>query len=99
MLHALKLLVLMVFLAGCVAIPPVPYWAESGVGQPIDTIKKLQARPDSYASRIGWKETTYQLENGNWVLVDPIRADCFVHWEVNRQAIIVGFKTEGNNCY
>ena len=56
------------------------------------------SREGSYASRIGWKETTYPLDNGNWVYVEPAGVggkDCLIHWEVNPQGIIVGARTEG----
>jgi len=51
---------------------------------------------ESYASRIGWKEKTYQLDNGNWVYVEPDSKNCFIHWEVNPLGIFVGYKLEGN---
>lgn len=90
--------ILVMFLSGC-AIPSVDHWAKTGIGQPISVSKQLQARPNSYASKIGWKEKIYMLENGNMVFVDPIRDDCFVNWEVNPDGIIVGYKIEGKNCY
>jgi len=65
---------------------------------PIEETKKLILRLESYASRIGWKEKTYQLNNGNWVYVEPDSKNCFIHWEVNPQGIIVGYKLEGK-CY
>ena len=96
MLHIARFF-LFLLLVGC-AIPPVHHWAQSVIGQDINKFKR-ESPPDSYASRIGWKETTYSLENGNWVYVYPIRANCYVHFEVNPQGVIVGFKNEGTACY
>lgn len=91
-------LILIILLTGC-GFPPVKHWAESGIGRHVSVIEQLMARSDSYASKIRWEKNTYHLTNGNWVLVDPIRENCFVHWEVNNNEIIVGYKTEGTNCY
>ncbi len=68
------------------------------MGQPIDKLRTAVLRPESYASRIGWKEKTYKLDNGNWVYVEPDSPGCFIHWEVNPQGIIVGYRLEGK-CY
>lgn len=86
-----------IFLCGC-AIPSVSHWARNAIGMNIEKFKR--ERPaDSYASRIGWKEKSYLLDNGNWMYVYPIRPDCNVHFEVNTKGIITGFKTEGTECY
>ena len=70
------------------------------VGQPIEGIRQRISRKGSYASSIGWEETTYPLDNGNWVYVEPdgVDRDCFIHWEVNPEGIIVGVRTEGKGC-
>lgn len=52
-----------------------------------------------HASKIGWQEKTYTLDNGNWVYITPDRPDCFMHWEVNPEGIIIDYKTEGKRCY
>ena len=51
-------------------------------------LKQEMKSPDSYASKIGWKETTYPLPNRNFVYIEPVSADCSVHWEVNEGGII-----------
>lgn len=66
------------------------YW----IGQSVQELQEPLSRPNSYASRIGWKETTYKLDNGNWVYVEPVRKDCYVHWEVNPQGVIIGSRVE-----
>ncbi len=71
-------------------------YTKNWIGRPVEENRRLGARPESYASRIGWKEKTYNLENGNWVYVEPDSPGCFIHWEVNPQGIIVGYKLEGN---
>ncbi len=64
------------------------------IGRPFAEKAGLIKRPTSYASRIGWKETTYPLENGNWVYIEPDSLGTFIHWEVNPQGIIVGYTVE-----
>jgi len=69
------------------------YW----IGQSVEELKEADSRPsfsDSYASSIGWKKTTYKLDSGNWVYVELVRKDCYVHWEVNPQGIIIGSRVE-----
>ena len=68
------------------------------VGRPIGFIRKLDAHEGSYAQSISWKETTYQLDNDNWVYVQPIKPNCSVHWEVNQQGMIVASRAEGTGC-
>jgi hypothetical protein len=92
------LFVIIITMIGC-AIPSVQHWAEAGIGQRIEVIRELETLQTSYASKIGWKETTYPLENGNRIFVHPIRKDCSVHFEVNPQGIIVDYKAIGNRCY
>lgn len=88
-----------VLLSGCLHnIGTIKEYTQSWIGRPIEETKKLVRDSHSYASRIHWKEKTYPLENGNWVYVEPDSPNCFIHWEVNPQGIIVGYKLEGN-CY
>ena len=76
------------------------------IGQPIEEIRRTASREGFYASHPGWQETTYPLDNGNWVYVEPAGefgklfggGECFIHCEVNPQGIIVGTKTEGKGC-
>ena len=89
-------------LSGCLSqIPSLKQYRKSWLGHPIEELKEATARPngyDSYAKEIGWKETTYPLTNGNWVYVELDRKDCFIHWEVNSQGIIVDSRAEGRGC-
>jgi hypothetical protein len=72
-----------------------PKW----IGRPIKDRQNMMFRSGDYPSSIGWQEKTYTLNNGNWVYVEPVRPDCFIHWEVNPQGIIIGYKTEGKRCW
>jgi hypothetical protein len=91
---------LMLLSQGCLSqIASFEAYTKNWIGRPMSDLKKLVAMPESYASRIGWQEKTYRLDNGNLVYVEPDRPDCFIHWEVNPEGIIIGYKTEGKRCY
>lgn len=96
-----SILILCILFAGCCC--SVKNWAESGIGVHIDKLREVDAKSASdtrtYMHKVNWKETTYPLKNGNWVYVTPIRKGCFVHFEVNRDGIIVGYSLEGDRCY
>ncbi|MEQ6342581.1 MAG: hypothetical protein M3A44_13290 [Gammaproteobacteria bacterium] len=97
--YVIPLNILSITLFGCMSqIRPFTEYVNGVVGQPINSYIEAGARPGSYASRIGWKDRRYKLENGNWVYVAPEREGCIIHWEVNPQGIIVGYRTEGNRC-
>lgn len=84
---------------GCMSqITAFSEYANSAIGSPIDTLIEAKQRPGSFASRAGWKDKRYKLENGNWVYVSPEREGCIVHWEINSQGIIVGYSVEGSRC-
>lgn len=89
--------IFVILLVGC-GFPSVKHWAERGIGRHVSVVEQLMAKSDSYASKIMWKKNTYRIANGNLVLVEPVREDCFVHWEVDNNGIIYGYKTEGGNC-
>jgi len=101
MKQILALIALLILLPyGCLSqIAPIGDFTKGWIGSSISEKREIAARPSSYASRTGWKEKTYQLGGGNWVYVEPVRPDCFVHWEVNPQGIIVGYKLDGQRCY
>ena len=94
-------------LCGCVSqILSFKDYRKGWLGRPIEEKKQVTSREGSYASSIGWQETTYPLDNGNWVYVEPAGehgklfggGECFVHWEVNTEGIIIGARTEGKGC-
>ncbi len=93
--------IMLVFLShGCLSqIVPLEEFIEAWKNQPLSELKEVLARPESYPSRIGWKEKTYKLDNGNLAYIEPVRPDCFIHWEVDPAGIIIGYKTEGKRCY
>jgi hypothetical protein len=75
-------------------------YVDSGKGLSIEVLREIYSRPNSYnayQTKIGWKETTYTLDNGNWVYVELIREarkDYYIHWEVNKSGIIIGSSIE-----
>ena len=97
-LYKWHILLMVIFFSGCVSqIPSLDEYTKSGIGQPVDGLRESAARPYSYASRTGWKETTYRLDNGNWVYIESAkiaRKDIYIHWEVNPQGIIIGSTVE-----
>ena len=92
------LLFLIVFLNGCASQMAVDEHSSEWIARPLSELKQEMKRPDSYASKKGWKETTYSLANGNYVYVEPIRDDCFMHWEINSGGIIIGYQAKGSGC-
>jgi hypothetical protein len=70
------------------------YWTARSV----DDLKKDIARPDTFASRNNWKETTYPMADGYYGLVEPISKDCAIHWKINPRHRVVGFDTKGDGC-
>jgi hypothetical protein len=87
-----------VLLNGCASQVSVADHGAEWIARPLSELKQEMSRPDSYASKSGWKETTYPLTNGNYVYVEPLRPDCLVQWEVNSKGIIIGYNTKGKDC-
>ena len=89
-------------IAGCGSqVAPIREYKRSWVGYPVSELKAAEARPsvlDDYKQKIGWTETTYKLANGNWVWVELAWKDCFIHWEVDPNGMIVDSRTEGKSC-
>ena len=89
-------------LSGCVSqVASLRDYKKNWIGHPINELEEAVARPsaiDEYKKTIGWKETTYKLDNGNSVFVELAATDCFIHWEVDPQGIIIDARTEGNGC-
>ncbi len=79
-------------------IPTLKEYADSVVGRDISVVRDLVRRPGSHASTVGWQEKTYTLPNGHWVYVEPDRANCEIHYEVNGEDIIVGYTPMGTGC-
>jgi len=96
--HKFYVFVFAIVLTGCGSqIVTLDEHVKGWVGRDIEEMKTIMSRPNSYASKIGWKETTYNLPNGNWIFVEP-EPRCSIHWEVNQQGAIVGYKAEGESC-
>jgi hypothetical protein len=88
----------MILLYGCAAQMSLEDLTRDWIARPLSERKQEIEKPDSYASKIGWKETVYPLANRNFVYVEPISADCSVHWEINETGIIVGYRAKGTGC-
>jgi len=87
-----------VFLYGCTSQIYVKDHANEWISRPISELKQAMKSPDSYASKIGWKETTYQLVNGNSVYVEPLSENCFFHWETSSGGTIIRYRAVGSGC-
>lgn len=74
------------FISACGSIVSRDKYTQYWVGKKID--EKWRS-PDS-------NRKIYQLVNGNRVYVEQDLPGCFIHWEVNPQGFIVGYKLEGN---
>ena len=96
--NAVCILFFMIFLNGCASPIVIDEHASEWTARPVSELKQEMNRPDSYASKIRWKETTYSLANGNYVYVEPIDDNCFMHWEINSKGIIIGYQAKGNGC-
>lgn len=89
---------LILLLSGCVSqIQPFREYTNSWIGEPVDRLMAAKHRPQSFASRTGWKEKKYKIDNG-WVYVSPETEGCIIHWHVNQEGIIVSYHTEGTRC-
>ncbi len=97
-LEAVWLLLYIILLTGCASQMSSENLGRVWIARPLSELKEEMKSPDSYASKVGWQETTYPLADGNYVFVEPLSVDCFVHWEVNRSGIIIGYKAKGKGC-
>lgn len=91
---------LVVGLTACSAsqVPTLEEYGGSAVGQDISVVRDVVERPGSRAQAMGWQERTYTLANGHWVYVEPDRANCEIHYEVDGEDIIVGYQAVGTGC-
>ena len=92
------LLLYVILLCGCASQVSIEDRSRNWITRPLSELKQEMKSPDSYASKIGWKETTYPLANGHFVYVEPVSSDCSVHWEINQGGTIIGYQTKGNGC-
>jgi hypothetical protein len=96
---ALYFVISLLLLAGCATSQvPVEDIGNNWVSRPLAELKQSMKDPDSYASKIHWKEKTYPLANGYYAFVEPIAPDCVIHWRINQRDIIVGYQAEGSGC-
>ena len=88
----------LILLCGCASQLSLEDHSRDWITKPLSELKQEMKSPDSYASKIGWNETTYPLANRNFVYIEPVSADCSVHWEVTQSGIIIGYQAKGNHC-
>lgn len=92
-------LLFLLFLYGCTSQLYLKEHAEEWISRPLSELKQAMNSPDSYALKIGWKEATYPLANGNSVYIEPVSKDCSIHWEITpKRAIIIGYRAVGSGC-
>ncbi len=96
--NLLCLVFLMVFLNGCASQFDADLYGSEWIARPLSELKQDMSRPDSYASKSKWKESTYLLADGNYVYVEPVGDDCLMDWEINSGGIIIGYRAKGNGC-
>lgn len=95
---AVSLLLFIIPLFGCASRMSLEDLSRVWIARPLSELKEDMEKPDSYASKIGWMESTYRLANGNSVFIEPVGAECLVHWEVNPSGVIVGYEGKGTGC-
>lgn len=94
-----RLLWLTLGLAACSSqIPTLADWAGGLVGRNVAELRALAVTPGSYSSRTGWQHRRYHLGNGHWVYVQPDRPNCEIHFEINKDDVIVGYTPVGSGC-
>lgn len=91
-------LLFIVFLFACASPIYVKDHAKNWIARPLSELKQAMKSPDSYASKIGWKETTYPLANGNSVYIEPLSEDCSIHWEISPRGTIIRYRAVGSGC-
>ncbi len=95
----IRLLLLALSLVACSSqIPTLKDWADGLVGRNVAELRALAVPSGSYSSRIGWQHKRYNLGNGHWVYVQPDRANCVIHFEINCEDLIVRYTPIGTGC-
>ncbi len=95
----IRLLLLALSLVACSSqIPTLKDWADGLVGRNVAELRALAVPSGSYSSRIGWQHKRYNLGNGHWVYVQPDRANCEIHLEINCEDLIVRYTPIGTGC-
>lgn len=96
-IHKQSLLGFILVCSGCNGIASFDDFAKGWVGEPIQRMIEAAKRPRSDGSFLDVRKL-YRLENGNWVYTTVDNEDCVIHWEVNEQNVIVGYRGVGNRC-
>ena len=91
-------LLFIVFLFACSSPIYVNEYARNWIARPLSELKQAMQSPDSYASKIGWKEATYPLANGNSVYIEPLSENCSIQWEISSRGTIIRYRAVGSGC-
>jgi len=83
-------------LSGCPSIHSAHNWADGWIGAHIERLRTVP--PSDYEREAKWKEKTYYLDNGNMVYIHFDKPGCLVHFEVDSNGLIVGYRLEGSRC-
>lgn len=92
------ILFIFAFSYGCAPRVSVDAHIDDWLSRPLSELRQSMDSPGSYASKIGWKERTYPMANGNYGFVEPYSEDCFIHWTVNQRDKIIGYAIQGDGC-
>jgi hypothetical protein len=91
----------LLILAGCSSATQAVFIEDHGheyTARNLEELKEYMNSPESYASKVKWKEITYPMVDGYYGFVEPIGKNCDMHWRVNRKTRIVGYDTKGPGC-
>jgi hypothetical protein len=89
----------LVILCGCAS--QAVFIEEHGheyVARHIDELREYMNSPQSYASKVKWKENVYPMADGYYGFVEPIGKDCAMHWTVNKRDKLVRYDAKGDGC-
>jgi hypothetical protein len=90
---------LFVLLFGCTSMEKkVGDHGTEWISRPLSELKQAMKKPDSYASKTNWEETSYPLAKGYFIFIEPLNEDCLIHWKINPRDLIIGYFTEGKGC-
>ena len=94
---------LMFIFTGCSSLPMKTYantWLKANINEYRQAEKNHSGDPYVQNWRDKRINKDYYLTNGNLIHVHPIRRDCLIHWEIDKDTNkIIGYKFEGNRCY
>ena len=84
--------------AGCISkIVPIKDYAPGQIGKNIFIfIEEDKHGAESAYKLWGWRDKKVIISNERWEYVTMVARSCWIHWIVNKEDIIVDYRTEGN---